>query len=234
MRADGGARPGTSAALLVVAGLALSIGCAPAEPEATAVAEPAAKPALNQEAPRQEAGQDAATGDTGAQPPSDQSAPEEPSRAQQVARLLPGPDFELLGLDGELWRLSDLRGRVVLVNFWATWCTSCRAEMPELDELQSTLGALGVTVLGIATDRDPAKVGPYIEELGVHYPILLDPEAISTAIFGGVEGYPKTFILDRDGQLYSSYLGARPRAVFETDLRYLLDAPPSPPARIPD
>ncbi len=223
MRADGAALPGLAA---LVAGLALLIGCAPAEQQE----EPAAKPALNQEA----TGQDAATGGAAAQPPSDQAAPEEPSRAQQVARLLPGPDFELLGLDGEVWRLSNLRGRVVLVNFWATWCTSCRAEMPELDELQSTLGELGVTILGIATDRDPAKVGPYVEELGVDYPILLDPEAVTTAIFGGVEGYPKTFILDRDGLMYSSYLGARQRAVFESDLRYLLDAPPSPASRTPE
>ena len=147
-----------------------------------------------------------------------------------MARILPGPDLELLGLDGERWRLSEERGRVVLVNFWATWCTACRSEMPELDELHAELGDLGVTILGVATDRDPGKVGPYVEELSVGYPILLDPTAVSAALFGGVEGYPKTFILDQQGLLYSSYLGARTRAVFEEDLRYLLEAPPSPAA----
>lgn len=147
-----------------------------------------------------------------------------------MARILPGPDLELLGLDGERWRLSEERGRVVLVNFWATWCTSCRGEMPELDELHREMGDLGVTIVGIATDKDPGKVDPYIEELGIGYPILLDPTAVSAELFGGVEGYPKTFILDQQGQLYSSYLGARTKAVFEEDLRYLLEAPPSPPA----
>jgi len=214
MSADGAPGPLPLAGLVLLIGSAL-IGCEPTEQRA--VPEPLAG-AIEPEA---------------AQPPQDQPVPSEPTEAEQVARILPGPDFELLGLDGESRQLSDLRGRVVLINFWATWCASCRGEMPDLDELHAELGDRDVSILGIATDRDPALVGPYVAELGIHYPILLDPNAVSAAIFGGVEGYPKTFILDREGLLYSSYLGARGKAVFEEDLRYLLKAPPSPAAQIP-
>ncbi len=85
-----------------------------------------------------------------------------------------------------------------------------------------------MAIVGIATDQEGAeKVRPYIDDIGVSYPILLDPEAITTAMFGVVEGYPKTFILDTQGLLYSSYLGAQQKSVFEDDLRYLLTAPPS-------
>ena len=155
---------------------------------------------------------------------------EEGMAALEAARLLPGPDFELLGLDGELHRLSDYRGQVVLVNFWATWCVSCRREMPDLQRLHTELAGESVAILGISTDREAAGVRPFVEELGIGYPILLDPGEITPSIFGGLEGYPKTYVLDREGQLYSSYLGAQERAILEEDLLYLLDAAPSPPA----
>ena len=155
---------------------------------------------------------------------------EEGLAAIEAARTLPGPDFELLGIDGELHRLSEYRGQIVLVNFWATWCVSCRQEMPALDALHTELAAEDVAILGIATDAEAAKVRPYVEELGIDYPIFLDPKAISATIFGELEGYPKTFILDAEGLLYSSYLGAREKAVFREDLLYLLQAPPSPAA----
>ncbi|MEE8277998.1 MAG: TlpA disulfide reductase family protein [Thermoanaerobaculia bacterium] len=152
-------------------------------------------------------------------------------RAAAAAQLLPGPDFQLLGLDEELHRLSDGRGKVVLVNFWATWCTACRQEIPGLNSLYQELAGQGVEILGIATDKEgAAKVAPYAEEMKIRYPILLDPEALSTSIFGGIEVYPTSFILDRDGLIYASYPGAQAEAVFRDDLIYLLSAPPSPAA----
>ena len=164
-----------------------------------------------------------------------ETTPSRPGEKEAAAaRLLPGPDFELLGLSGRLHKLSDLRGKVVLVNYWATWCIPCRTEIPELDHLYQELSPEGVEILGIATDIEgETKVGPYAEEVGIGYPILLDPEAVSAAIFGGVDGYPKTFILDREGQIYSSYLGAQPKEVYRDDLTYLLEAPPSLPAQHP-
>ncbi len=170
--------------------------------------------------------------------------PPEPSEpaidARSAARLLPGPDFELLGLDGELHRLSDHRGRVVLLNFWATWCASCRSEIPELNQLRQEIPTGELAILGIATDNEgPAIVRPYAEELAMAYSVLLDPEAVSTRMFGGLEGYPMTFILDREGLIYSSYLGAQEKQTFLEDVLYLLQAPPSegealPPGARPD
>jgi len=152
-----------------------------------------------------------------------------------AAHLLPGPDFELLGLDGETHRLSDFRGQVVLINFWATWCVSCRDEIPDLVALHHELADRGVVIIGIATDAEGRHlVAPYAEEIGMDYPVFLDPAAITAAMFGGVEGYPKTFILDQQGLVYSSYLGAQPPEVFRADLEYLLTAPASAGEEMPD
>jgi thiol-disulfide isomerase/thioredoxin len=143
-------------------------------------------------------------------------------------------DFELVGLDGAVHRLSDYRGKVVLVNFWATWCLSCRDEFPILNDLHQKLADQGVVILGISTDREgKAKVQPYVDSLAIDYPILLDPEAASTSIFGGLAGYPSTFILDRQGLIYSSYLGAQKAETLLADLTYLLQATPSPGAALP-
>jgi thiol-disulfide isomerase/thioredoxin len=156
------------------------------------------------------------------------------AEAAAVARLLPGPDFELLGLDGRPHRLSGYRGKVVLVNFWATWCMPCREEIPHLNTLYTELQPAGVEILGIATDVEgEEKVRPFAEELAILYPVLLDPEEVSAAIFGGIPGYPSTFILDTEGLLYSSYLGAQPPEILREDLTYLLHAAASLSAPLP-
>ncbi|MEM7049841.1 MAG: TlpA disulfide reductase family protein [Acidobacteriota bacterium] len=155
--------------------------------------------------------------------------------AIDVARTMPGPDFELLGLDGERHRLSAFRGQVLLINFWATWCASCREELPVLEQLHRDLASEGVAIVGIATDKEGrSKVQPYAEELGLTFPTLLDPGEVSTAVFGGLTGYPSTFILDREGLIYSSYLGAQKEETFAEDLNYLLAAEPSAGAALPE
>ena len=155
-------------------------------------------------------------------------AGEDLASAGDVGRIVAGPDFELLGLDGSLHGLADARGKVLLVNFWATWCASCRSEIPGLNTLYRDLVDQGVVVYGISTDVEGAeKVVPYAEELGIEYPILLDPRSVSPEIFGGLEGYPMTFIFDREGLIYSSYLGAQQEATLREDLEYLLRATPS-------
>ena len=145
--------------------------------------------------------------------------------AASVATIVAGPDFELLGLDGERYHLGDAGGKVLLVNFWATWCASCRTEIPELNKIYQEMRESGVAVYGISTDVEGAeKVVPYVEEMGVSYPVLLDPEAKSPSIFGGLEGYPMTFIFDQEGLIYSSYLGAQTAVTFRGDIEYLLSA----------
>ena len=108
-------------------------------------------------------------------------------------------DFTLSDLNGKPYRLSDLRGKVVLVNFWATWCTPCRREMPDLDKLQARFATQGLVVLSIS-DEDQAKVAPFIASSSYRPAVLLDPgDAVHKAFH--IEGIPKTSLFDRSGKL---------------------------------
>lgn len=121
-------------------------------------------------------------------------------------------DFTLTDLEGRSWRLSELRGKVVVVNFWATWCPPCRKEMPDLEALYNQFKGEGLVVLAIS-DEDAAKVGPFIAERQVTYPILLDPGRKVNALFQ-VEGIPKTFVYDREGKLAAQSIDMRTRKQF--------------------
>lgn len=108
-------------------------------------------------------------------------------------------DFTLNDLNGKPYKLSDLRGKVVLVNFWATWCTPCRREMPDLDKLGARFADQGLIVLSIS-DEDQAKVVPFIAATGYRPAVLLDPGDVVEKQFH-IEGIPKTFLFDRSGKL---------------------------------
>ena len=121
-------------------------------------------------------------------------------------------DFTLSDLQGKSWHLQDLRGKVVLVNFWATWCPPCRKEMPDLDALFNKYKDQGFVVLAIS-DEEAAKVSPYIAEHKVSYPILLDPgRKVNDAFI--VEGIPKSFVYDRSGKLVAQSIDMRTRSQF--------------------
>jgi peroxiredoxin len=121
-------------------------------------------------------------------------------------------DFTLTDLQGKQWQLKDLRGKVVLVNFWATWCPPCRKEMPDLDTLFSKFKDQGFVVLAIS-DEDAAKVSPFIAERKIGYPILLDPGRRVTESFK-VEGIPKSFVYDRAGKLVAQSIDMRTQRQF--------------------
>ena len=121
-------------------------------------------------------------------------------------------DFTLNDLDGKPWTLSSLRGKVVLVNFWATWCPPCRKEMPDLDALAHQFESKGLVVLSIS-DEDAPKVGAYISSHNIRYPILLDPGRKVTENFH-VDGIPKSFIFNRDGKLVAQSIDMRTRGQF--------------------
>jgi peroxiredoxin len=108
-------------------------------------------------------------------------------------------DFTLNDLNGKTYKLSDLRGKVVLLNFWATWCPPCRREMPDLDKLNARFGKSGLVVLSIS-DEDKAKVAPFIASSGYRPVVLLDPGDVVEKQFH-IEGIPKTFLFDRSGKL---------------------------------
>lgn len=122
-------------------------------------------------------------------------------------------DFTLTDLHGNPWHLRELKGKVVLVNFWATWCPPCRKEMPDLQALYDKYQKQGFVVLSIS-DEEPAKVQPFITERKITYPVLLDPGRKVNEEFQ-VEGIPKSFVYDREGKLVAQSMDMRTRTQFE-------------------
>ncbi len=122
------------------------------------------------------------------------------------------PEFTLIDISGKKWTFSELRGEVVLVNFWATWCPPCRKEMPDLDALYKRFEAKGFVVLGIS-DEELKKVEPFIDERKVAFPVLLDPGRKVNDLFV-VEGIPKSFVYDREGKLVAQSIDMRTQKQF--------------------
>lgn len=121
-------------------------------------------------------------------------------------------DFTLTDLQGKTWDLKSLRGKVVLVNFWATWCPPCRKEMPDLEALHQHFQNQGFVILAIS-DEEQDKVKPFIAEYKITYPVLLDPGRKVNDIFQ-IEGIPKSFVYDRDGKLVAQSIDMRTREQF--------------------
>ena len=119
------------------------------------------------------------------------------------------PDFRLPMLDGRLVRLSDYRGQVVFLNFWATWCGPCRVEMPALERLYREFRPKGFVVLAVSTDvEEEAVTGPYRDTLGLSFPIAHDPTMDVGRLYG-VRTLPLTFLVDREGVITHQIFGAR-------------------------
>lgn len=130
------------------------------------------------------------------------------------------PEFELAGPDGSRVRLSDLRGQVVLLNFWATWCVPCRAEMPLIEEAYRRRQAEGFVALGIDFDEPADLVTAFAEELGLSFPLLLDPGGLVQRQYR-VVGYPSTVVVDREGRISSYHIGILARSQLD---EYLAEA----------
>ena len=134
------------------------------------------------------------------------------TQLEEEDRLRESIDFALTDLNGRTWKLGDLRGKVVLVNFWATWCPPCRKEMPDLQELYSRFKEKGLVILAI-TDEAIEKAKPFIEEKQYTFPVLLDSGRKVNEAFR-VDGIPKTFIYDRAGKLAAQSIDMRTREQF--------------------
>ena len=125
------------------------------------------------------------------------------------------PDFALEDLNGNNVRLSDLKGKVVFVNFWATWCPPCRREIPHFIELRNELGEKGFEILGIAVDsREFDSVAPFVKKAGMNYPVMLDKKGISQ-LYGGIGGIPTTFVVNRNGKIVEKIVGSRSKEDFK-------------------
>lgn len=132
----------------------------------------------------------------------------------------PAPNFTLASLDGEAVTLADLRGQVVLLNFWATWCGPCEAEMPAIEDRYKTFRESGLTVLAVNLAEPEAEVRAFVERLGLTFTILMDPSETVFDLYR-VRGYPTTFIIDRAGSIIQQRVGYMSDGQLD---QYLLDA----------
>jgi len=142
----------------------------------------------------------------------------------------PVPDLTLETMDGESIDLRAQTGRVLLVNFWATWCAPCREEIPDLKALHSDLQGEGLTVIGIALDRQGREVvAPFAKKLEINYPIVIDNEGDAEAAFGPIPGLPTTIIVTPDGQITKRVVGIFPTDDMKPTLQKMLDESDSAP-----
>jgi thiol-disulfide isomerase/thioredoxin len=137
------------------------------------------------------------------------------------------PDFTLESLDGKTMKLSDFRGKAVLLNFWATWCGPCKIEMPWFVELQNQYAAQGFQIVGVAMD-DASKedIGKFAKDMGVNYPILIGKESVGDQ-YGGVPALPESFLIGRDGKIVDKIIGLRGKAEIEDAIKKAINTQPA-------
>lgn len=142
---------------------------------------------------------------------------------QQDSGLKTAPDFALKSLEGETIKLSDYRGKVVILDFWATWCPPCRMGIPDFTQLFREYSGRGTVILGVSVDRNGDKIlPPFVKQYKINYPILLSDGKVEKA-YGDIAAIPTTFVIDRKGEIYRRYVGYQPKSTFEKDINSLLE-----------
>jgi peroxiredoxin len=133
------------------------------------------------------------------------------------------PDFALKDVNGKLVRLSDYRGKVVLLDFWATWCGPCKMEIPWFMDFERKYKDRGFAVLGVSMDDDGwQSVKPFIQDFGVNYRVMVGDERTGDQ-YGGIEALPTAFLIDREGRVAVEHVGVASRRDFEDGIEELLD-----------
>lgn len=132
-------------------------------------------------------------------------------------------DFTLKDMNGAEVRLADLKGKVVLLNFWATWCGPCRLEIPSFVELQEKYADQGFRIIGISVDDPPEALPPFAKRFKINYPLVVgvDREDVQKA-YGPIFGVPMTFIIGRDGRICMKHVGPASKEQFESEIKSLL------------
>ena len=138
-------------------------------------------------------------------------------------QYLLAPDFTLLQPDGQQLHLAFYRGKVVLLDFWATWCDPCRDEIPHFVELQQKYGDRGFQIIGVSMDDSPESVRPFYQRFHMNYPVVMGNAKIGE-LYGGVLGLPIAFLIDRDGRIYAKHIGATAAATFDKEITTLLQS----------
>jgi len=132
------------------------------------------------------------------------------------------PSFTLQDLNGKMVSLSDFKGKVVILDFWATWCPPCVREIPHFVELYEQYKAQGFAMVGISLDRKGVSVvKSFVQKYRVNYPILMADGQVSRA-YGGITYIPTTFVIDAAGNIRQKYVSYQDKAVFEADIKKLL------------
>lgn len=134
------------------------------------------------------------------------------------------PDFELQDVStGKSVRLSDFRGKAVLLNFWATWCPPCKVEIPWFIDLQKQYANDGLVVLGVAMDdASQQEIAKFAKDMSINYPILLGTDRVGN-VYGGVEALPTTFYIGRDGKVVNRVFGLHSHSEVEEDVKATLN-----------
>ena len=147
-------------------------------------------------------------------------------RAQEPASLVGrrAPEFSLESLQHTRMDLAQDRGKVVLLNFWATWCGPCKVEMPRFMEWQKQYGARGLQVIGVSIDDSAAPARAFVEKLDLNYPVVMGNAKLGEQ-YGGVLGVPVTFLIDRAGMVRARFDGEEHLAAEERQMRGLLGHP---------
>ncbi len=144
--------------------------------------------------------------------------------AQQTAHSLVGhvaPRFQLTGLNGKPVSLAAYKGKVVLLNFWASWCAPCQAEMPAFEQWQHAYGPGKFQVLGVSMDDGAAQAAAAVKKLRVTYPIAVGNAHLGE-LYGGIYGLPVTFLIDRQGRIRAQYAGGNDQKAIHTEIEHLL------------
>jgi peroxiredoxin len=137
----------------------------------------------------------------------------------------PAPDFSLKDADGRTVKLADYRGKVVLLNFWATWCGPCRIEIPWFTEFETSYKDRGFAVIGVSMDEEGWEiVKPYMRRAKVNYRVVIGDDEVA-ANYGGVTSLPTTFIIDQEGRIASVHVGLVSKADYVNDINELLNSP---------
>lgn len=146
-----------------------------------------------------------------------------PAAQAAIATSSPAPDFTLKSLEGPNLRLQEQRGKVVLLNFWATWCAPCREEMPQLNKLYEKYRASGFTLLGVNVDEDSRNAAGIANQLGVKFPVLFDSDKRVSKLYD-LSAMPSTVMIDRDGKVRFLHRGYRSgtEAQYDQQIRALL------------
>jgi len=132
-------------------------------------------------------------------------------------------DFTVTDMNGKSVKLADYRGKVLVLDFWATWCPPCKAEIPGFVELQEAYGAKGLQVLGVSVDDTADKLKPFATEFKMNYPVLVgvDRDDLQDA-YGPMWGIPTTFLIGRDGRICRKHSGLVGKERYEQDIKALL------------